>query len=92
MQHEPLERVETLVSDLLTTSMKLGQVVIMTIAQEPWVETSCRNFMPGVMPFLSQIPVRCAHEVHEGDFGSQEVLTTGPKIVNLGSMSELNVN
>lgn len=62
---DPLGRLEKLVLKLLTTSMALGQVVIVTNAQEPWVETSCRYFLPKVMPFLSLISVVYAHDVYD---------------------------
>jgi len=76
----PLKQLEESVAKLLTTSMQLGKVVIVTNAQEPWVETSCRNFLPGLMPFLAQIPVRYAHAVYEDAFGSQEALPSSPVV------------
>jgi hypothetical protein len=46
--------------------MKLGRVIIVTNAMEPWVETSCRNFLPALVPVIAQIPVVYARSV----FGS----------------------
>lgn len=60
----PLQKLEKLVAALLTTSLQLGEVVIVTNAQDPWVETSCRNFMPGLAPLLQKIPVRYAHSIY----------------------------
>lgn len=69
---DPLNRLEQLVLKLLTTSMALGQVVIVTNAQEPWVETSCRYFLPKVMPFLSLVSVVYAHDVYDMLGGDEE--------------------
>jgi len=41
-------------------------VVLVTNAQAPWVETACRNFLPGLLPLLGRIPVRYAHAVYKG--------------------------
>lgn len=70
---EPLSRLEQLVLKLLTTSMALGHVVIVTNAQEPWVETSCRYFLPKVMPFLSLVAVVYAHDVYDMLGGDEEL-------------------
>lgn len=70
----PLRRLEQVVSKLLTTSMQLGKVVIVTNAQEPWVETSCRNFLPGLVPLINKIPVRYAHAAYEDAFGSGDAV------------------
>lgn len=61
----PLRRLEILVEALLSTSLQLGEVVIVTNAQEPWVESSCRNFLPGLEPILKRIRVLYAHSVYE---------------------------
>jgi hypothetical protein len=61
---EPLGRLEEMVMQLLTASMKLGRVVIVTNAMEPWVEQSCKNFLPGIWPLVSSIPVHYARAVH----------------------------
>lgn len=50
------------VSVILNLAQKLGQVVIVTNAVRPWVQTSCNLFMPGVQPFLRRIPVIYALE------------------------------
>eukprot|EP00747_Dinoflagellata_sp_TGD_P207115 gnl/TRDRNA2_/TRDRNA2_80727_c0_seq1.p1 gnl/TRDRNA2_/TRDRNA2_80727_c0~~gnl/TRDRNA2_/TRDRNA2_80727_c0_seq1.p1 ORF type:complete len:371 (-),score=75.84 gnl/TRDRNA2_/TRDRNA2_80727_c0_seq1:62-1087(-) len=67
----PLRQLEKLVEGLLLTSMRLGEVVIVTNAQEPWVEQSCRNFLPGVEPLLRKIPVIYAHAVYD-ELGIEE--------------------
>eukprot|EP00913_Durusdinium_trenchii_P005568 g5188.t1 len=45
--------------------MKMGKVIIVTNAMEPWVETSCRNFLPALMPIVSQIQVIYARSVFD---------------------------
>jgi len=49
---------------LLVTSKQLGHVIIVTNAQEPWVESSCRNLFPNLEPLLKTIPVRYARAIH----------------------------
>ena len=46
-------------------SMKLGTVVIVTNAMDPWVETSCRNFLPNLLPLVSTLPVIYARSIFE---------------------------
>lgn len=50
---------------LLKMSMKLGTVVIVTNAMDPWVETSCRNFLPSLLPLVSSLPVIYARSIFE---------------------------
>mmetsp|Transcript_58084 Transcript_58084/g.101663 ORF Transcript_58084/g.101663 Transcript_58084/m.101663 type:complete len:331 (+) Transcript_58084:40-1032(+) len=66
---QPLRRLEDTIARLLDTALRLGKVVIVTNAQEPWVETSCRHFLPGLEPYLRRIPVRYAHAQYEDEFG-----------------------
>jgi hypothetical protein len=61
----PLRELQKHVESLLQLALKLGKVVIVTNAMEPWVETSCRNFMPQIMPYLSEIPVIYARSVYD---------------------------
>lgn len=66
---QPLRRLEDTIARLLDTALRLGKVVIVTNAQEPWVETSCRHFLPGLEPYLRRIPVRYAHAQYQDEFG-----------------------
>jgi hypothetical protein len=43
----------------------MGKVIIVTNAMEPWVETSCRNFLPTLMPYVQDIPVLYARSIFE---------------------------
>lgn len=61
---KPLRMLERLVEGLIVTSKQLGHVVIVTNAQEPWVESSCKNLMPNLEPLLKTIPVRYARAIH----------------------------
>lgn len=45
--------------------MRMGKVIIVTNAMEPWVETSCRNFLPALVPIVSQIPVIYARSIFD---------------------------
>jgi len=61
----PLRELQQHVEATLQFAMKVGKVVIVTNAMEPWVETSCRNFMPAILPIVEQIPVIYARSVFD---------------------------
>jgi len=61
----PLRELQKSVEATLILAMKLGKVVIVTNAMEPWVETSCRNFLPQLVPLVSQIPVLYARSIYD---------------------------
>lgn len=61
----PLRELQTNCEALLRFAMKLGSVIIVTNAMEPWVETSCRNFLPGLLPLISDLPVIYARSIYE---------------------------
>jgi hypothetical protein len=61
----PLRELQANCEALLKLAMKLGTVVIVTNAMDPWVETSGRNFLPGLMPLVSQLPVIYARSIYE---------------------------
>lgn len=62
---KPLRELQAAVEVLLKMSMKLGTVVIVTNAMDPWVETSCRNFLPSLLPLVSSLPVIYARSIFE---------------------------
>lgn len=53
----PLRELQRHVEATLRLAMKFGKVIIVTNAMDPWVETSCRNFLPLLVPLVSTIPV-----------------------------------
>lgn len=53
----PLREMQRQAEAVLTLALKMGKVMIVTNAMEPWVETSCRNFMPDLLPLVEKIPV-----------------------------------
>jgi len=61
----PLRDLQKIVEATLKLAMKLGKVIIVTNAMEPWVDTSCRNFMPTLYPLVSQLPVIYARSIFE---------------------------
>jgi len=77
-----LKRLEQIAVKLLTAAMKLGKVVIVTNAQKPWVEESCKKFLPGLMPLIDKIPVRYARGVHEAAVSLQKVKELAACVVN----------
>jgi len=62
---KPLRELQANVEALVKLAMKMGRVVIVTNAMEPWVEVSCRNFLPLLMPLVTQIPVIYARSVFD---------------------------
>ncbi|CAJ1384808.1 unnamed protein product [Effrenium voratum] len=62
---KPLRELQASVEVLLKMAMKLGTVVIVTNAMDPWVETSCRNFLPSLLPLVSSLPVIYARSIFE---------------------------
>jgi hypothetical protein len=54
---EPLERLAKEVCALLTLANSLGKLVILTNAQQGWVETSCKNFMPPVLEVINRLKI-----------------------------------
>ncbi|CAE8617377.1 unnamed protein product [Polarella glacialis] len=61
----PLRELQAVGEQLLRFAMKLGTVIIVTNAMDPWVETSCRNFLPQLLPLVSQLPVIYARSIYE---------------------------
>mmetsp|Transcript_58387 Transcript_58387/g.156078 ORF Transcript_58387/g.156078 Transcript_58387/m.156078 type:complete len:294 (+) Transcript_58387:3-884(+) len=61
----PLRELQRECEALLTMAIKLGNVVIVTNAVHPWVETSCRNFLPSLLPLVSSLPIIYARSVYE---------------------------
>lgn len=61
----PLKELEKRGEALLNQALKLGRVVIVTNAVEPWVHTSCKNFLPKLLPIVEKIPVIYARSVFD---------------------------
>lgn len=61
----PLLELQKHVEETLKLAMKMGKVIIVTNAMEPWVETSCRNFLPLLIPLVMQIPVIYARSIFD---------------------------
>jgi hypothetical protein len=61
----PLRELSKHVLATLNLAMKMGKVIIVTNAMEPWVETSCRNFLPQLMEVVSKLPVIYARSIFD---------------------------
>lgn len=61
----PLRELQKHVEATLRLAMKMGKVIIVTNAMEPWVETSCRNFLPQLVSIVMQIPVIYARSIFD---------------------------
>jgi hypothetical protein len=62
---KPLRELQKHVEAVLKLALRLGKVIIVTNAMEPWVETSCRNFLPHLMPYVLDIPIIYARSVFD---------------------------
>lgn len=62
---KPLAELAVQVEATLKLAMKMGKVIIVTNAMEPWVETSCRNFMPSILPMVVDLPVIYARSIYD---------------------------
>jgi len=62
---KPLRELQVQVEAVLKLALKLGKVIIVTNAMEPWVETSCRNFLPDLLSLVQGIPVIYARSIYD---------------------------
>jgi len=62
---KPLRELQKHVEDTLKLALKMGKVIIVTNAMEPWVTTSCKNFLPLLMPIVKNIPVIYARSIYD---------------------------
>jgi len=62
---EKLKELENQVCQLLELSINLGQVFIITNADQDWVERSALNYIPAVLPLLSKVKIVSARREFE---------------------------
>merc|ERR1711976_604464 len=55
------------VEKVLKTALKQGTVIIITNAEETWVERSCEQFLPSVAPILKNVHIISARSKYEYD-------------------------
>merc|ERR1711920_935102 len=81
---EHLRQLQEQVYPLLQLANQLGKVVLVTNAKRPWVDISCRAFLPGLMDIVHQIPTTYAVELLQPDGNNQsmsaDVLLTETKM------------
>jgi hypothetical protein len=63
-----LTDLETSVIDLITHLLKRGKVIIVTNAEDRWVQLSAAKFMPKVVPMLERVTIISARSTHESMF------------------------
>merc|ERR1740121_1978475 len=88
----PLRKLEANCEALLRSAMTLGTVIIVTNAMEPWVETSSRHFLPGLLPLVHELPViyaRSVYETHTCDPVSGESRRAMPGLYNADGTNRL---
>merc|ERR1719204_2919045 len=62
---QQLEDLEASVRRLLELAARLGRVIIVTNAEEGWVQQSAARFLPGLAPALEGVPVLSARSLFE---------------------------
>lgn len=63
LYQRPLMELQAHAEAVLQQAMQMGSVVIITNAADPWVEVSCRNFLPKLLPIVSKLPVIYARTI-----------------------------
>jgi len=69
-----LDKLSSSALNILTTAMSLGKVVIITNAEEKWVEYSAQKFMPELIPILRQIRIISARTEYEKKYPGKYIL------------------
>jgi len=69
-----LDKLSSSVLNILTTAMSLGKVVIITNAEEKWVEYSAQKFMPELIPILRLIRIISARTEYEKKYPGKYIL------------------
>jgi len=86
----PLRELQHHVERLLRSAMTMGKVVIVTNAMDPWVETSCRNFLPALVPIVSCLPVIYARSIYDTQSCERPASASGLALPGLYSASGQN--
>lgn len=60
-----LDELQVHVTRLLDRTLELGQVLLVTNAESGWIELSCKKFLPGIVPYLSQVRIVSARSTFE---------------------------
>lgn len=63
-----LQKLESLVIQLLQIAQTYGKIFIVTNAETGWVQLSAQKFMPGLIPYLSAITIISARSTFESRF------------------------
>lgn len=64
-QREQLSELATIVAETLRLAKQLGTVVLVTNAEQGWVELSCQKFMPMLYPCLENVKILSARSTFE---------------------------
>mmetsp|Transcript_16362 Transcript_16362/g.32021 ORF Transcript_16362/g.32021 Transcript_16362/m.32021 type:complete len:323 (+) Transcript_16362:22-990(+) len=68
-----IEALEATVIQCLSVAMSLGTVVVVTNAEQGWVELSAQRFLPGVVDLLAKVPIVSARTSFEGLYPNSPV-------------------
>jgi len=66
-----LDVLESYVIKILSRALELGEVHLVTNAENGWIELSARRFIPGVVPYLSCVKIISARSTYERMFPDQ---------------------
>lgn len=71
---ESLLQLQDQVIPLLQLASQLGKVVLVTNARRPWVDISCKAFLPAIHEMMKQIPTLYAVEMLEAELAKENKL------------------
>jgi len=61
-----LRELEQSICDVLNMAMQLGAVIVVTNAENGWVQLSAQKFVPAVCPLLQKVKIISARSTYEG--------------------------
>mmetsp|Transcript_63117 Transcript_63117/g.160188 ORF Transcript_63117/g.160188 Transcript_63117/m.160188 type:complete len:254 (+) Transcript_63117:146-907(+) len=64
-QKATLDRLAARAAQTLSVAKRHGKVVLVTNAEEGWIELSCAKFMPTLLPVLSDVKILSARSTYE---------------------------
>jgi len=70
LYQDQLKDLEDRVKTVLTLAMQMGKVMIVTNAENGWVQLSAQKFLPGLTPFIEKLDVLSARSTYENMFDS----------------------
>jgi len=65
---ESLDKIQQRAVQILSLALSVGDVLVVTNAEQGWVELSCRKYYPALIPFLERLTVISARSKYDTDY------------------------